>query len=394
MIAIEQLRHDLATDPGALDAFFDAHEFPIVEGRQVTFVYRGPAQGVFLQHWIKALPQQQPFQRLGATDVWYLTMNLPRNSRIEYKLGVEQGGAMGMYGHGHMHHHGQGPQGQLIRDPLNPHHALDPFGANSVVHTEGHQEPDWTQPDEWARLGELQQHTIRSAAFGERRELQVYVPARYRPRRRYPLLVVHDGDDFLRFANLKVVLDNLIHRLEIAPMVVALTQSPDRLREYAASEAHGRFIAEELVPQLEQELPLEARPESRGLLGASFGAVASLSTAWRHQGVFGRLGLLSGSFAFTDIGKSERGPAFAPVVDFVNAFRADPGRPASKLFVSCGVYESLIYENRSLVPLLQASGMDVRYVEVRDGHNWENWRDRMREGLSWLFPGPLWMVYE
>ena len=41
-----------------------------------------------------------------------------------------------------------------------------------------------------------------------------------------------------------------------------------------------------------------------------------------------------------------------------------------------------------------AFGMAVRYVEARDGHNWENWRDRLREGLAWLFPGPLWFVYE
>jgi enterochelin esterase family protein len=38
--------------------------------------------------------------------------------------------------------------------------------------------------------------------------------------------------------------------------------------------------------------------------------------------------------------------------------------------------------------------MTVRYVEARDGHNWENWRDRLREGLSWLFPGPIGLVYE
>ena len=47
-----------------------------------------------------------------------------------------------------------------------------------------------------------------------------------------------------------------------------------------------------------------------------------------------------------------------------------------------------------MVPILQRTGMEVRYVEAWDGHNWENWRDRLREGLSWLFPGPLWMVYE
>ncbi len=69
-------------------------------------------------------------------------------------------------------------------------------------------------------------------------------------------------------------------------------------------------------------------------------------------------------------------------------------KPSEKVYMCCGTYESLIYENRSLVPLLQATGMDVRYKEARDGHNWINWRDRLREGLSWLFPGPLWMVYE
>ena len=129
-------------------------------------------------------------------------------------------------------------------------------------------------------------------------------------------------------------------------------------------------------------------------MGASFGAVASLAAAVRFPGRFGRLMLLSGSFAFTDIGPSRRGPAFEPVVSFVNAFRQHPTRVADRVFVSCGTYESLIYENRSMVPLLLSTGMDVRYVEARDGHNWENWRDRLRDGLSWLFPGPLWMIYE
>jgi len=47
-----------------------------------------------------------------------------------------------------------------------------------------------------------------------------------------------------------------------------------------------------------------------------------------------------------------------------------------------------------MVPYLQSLGVTTRFREVRDGHNWENWRDRLREGLGWLFPGPLLMVYE
>jgi enterochelin esterase family protein len=85
---------------------------------------------------------------------------------------------------------------------------------------------------------------------------------------------------------------------------------------------------------------------------------------------------------------------FDPIAEFVNRFRRNPTAVSRRVFVSCGMYESLIYENRSLVPVLQRTGMDVRFVESRDGHNWENWRDRLREGLSWLFPGPLWLVYD
>lgn len=129
-------------------------------------------------------------------------------------------------------------------------------------------------------------------------------------------------------------------------------------------------------------------------MGASLGAVASFHAALEYPGLFGRLLLQSGTFLFTDIGANESSPAFDRVVDMMNAYRAAPTAIAEKAFVSVGVYEPLVSENRALIPALRRGGTDVRFVESRDGHNWENWRDRLRHGLSWLFPGPLWMVYE
>ena len=143
-----------------------------------------------------------------------------------------------------------------------------------------------------------------------------------------------------------------------------------------------------------EHYPLIEEPQARGLIGASFGGVAALHAAWRYPKLYGNLLLQSGSFAFSDIGRHQRGPVFNPVVRFMNEFREQPGWPADKIYMSCGIYESLIYENRSLVPCLQRQGIAVRFEEARDAHNWENWRDRMRNGLSWLFPGPVWMVYE
>jgi len=363
--------------PEAVDAFLAAHTFPIVEGEAITFVHRGDAEAVHLKHWVYGLPSSQQLGRIEGTDLWFLTLELPAGSRVEYKLEVVRGG-----------------NGHWLEDPLNPNRARDPYGANSVAHGSGYQVPEWTQPDPEARPGLVDELFVDSVTFG-RRGVGMYLPARFRRTRRYPLLVVHDGHDYLRYAGLKTILDNLIHRLEIPDLIVALTSSSDRLVEYANDERHARYLTDELVPHLEKALPLESRPQGRCLMGASFGAVAAFSTAWRKPGFYGRLLLQSGSFAFTDIGdRNHRGPLFDPVVAFINQFRSRPGPVAERMFVSCGMYESLIYENRSLVPMLQATGMDVRYVEARDGHNWENWRDRLREGLSWLFPGPFLLVYE
>ena len=375
--ALRKLVRKSAPSAAEVDSFVANATFPLVDGTDVTFVYRGVADAVYLRCWIAGLNTAQSLQHLEATDLWAITIELPEQSRIEYKFEVVRGS-----------------QRELVLDPLNDILAHNPFGANSVCQGYRYERPDWTEHDEEAREGSIELVEVESKVFRERREVQVYLPARFRKNRRYPLLVVHDGQDYLHFAALKTVLDNLIHRLEIPQMIVAMTYSPDRLKEYAGSDPHANFLANEMLPLLADKFPLVDEPYARGIMGASFGGVASLHTAWRYPGLFGRLLLQSGSFAFSDLGAHERGPAFDTVVRFMNEFRENPGQPGEKIYMSCGIYESLIYENRSLVPRLQAQGINVKFEEARDAHNWENWRDRLRNGLSWLFPGPVWMVYE
>ena len=366
-----------APDPEAVDAFVAETRFPLVGEKDITFVYRGDADEVYLRCWISGLDTAQPFQRMDDSDLWITTLDLPQGSRIEYKFEVVEGETR-----------------NLILDPLNDVLAEDPFGANSVCQAFGYERPAWTFESDASRKGTLEHHRIGSAAFGEDRDIGLYLPPRFRRNRSYPLLVVHDGFDYVNYASLKTVLDNLITALEIPPLIVALTQSPDRLIEYAGDDRHAAFIAEDLLPFVTDRYPLIDEAHSRCLMGASFGGVASLHAAWRYSSIFGNLLLQSGSFAFSDLGRHQRGEVFDPVVRFMNAFRENPGQPAERIYMSCGIYESLIYENRSLVPRLQDQGVEVRFEEARDAHNWENWRDRLQSGLSWLYPGPQWMVYE
>ena len=376
-LAINALRAG-RPDAAAVDAFLAGREVPIVEGPRCTFLFRGEADAVHLAQRVHGLPELIPLRRVHGTDLWYLVLELPTGSRVNYQLEVRRGTHV-----------------ERMNDPLNEKVSYSPVGTSSVCFADGYVTPDWTVPDVDARPGELVEITVPSRALRSERRVTVYLPARFRRTATYPLLVVHDGGDFLQYAAAKTVLDNLIHRLDVAETVVAFTHPGFRLGEYANSAAHSRFLTAELVPHLESTLPLTGQRSGRSLLGASFGAVASLAAAHRAPTAYGSLVLMSGSFVHTDIGTDHgEDPVFDPIVRFVNRYRERPRRIADRLWVGCGVYEPLIVANRSIVPTFESTGMTVRFVETRDGHNWENWRDTLRDALSWVLPGPQKWVYE
>ncbi len=362
-----------------LEAFVLDRVFPLVTDDHATFFYwdGAPIDSVFLQHWVFGLPSRIELRRIPNTDAFYLPLDLPKRARVEYKFEVIRKG-----------------KGRWTADPRNPRRAYDPFGSNSVCPASSYEEPEWTQVDPTTRAGQLVDGQVFSEAWGQERTYKLYIPYGARAGKRYPLLIVHDGDDFLHFAKMRACLDNLIHRHEMAPILVCFTSGIQRNWEYAANPKQADFLALELLPHLRESFPVLDGPEFHGIMGASFGAVSSLFAAIRHPNTWGRLLLQSGSFAFTDIGEHERGPLWDPIVEFVNELRANPPRIESQIYQSCGTFESLIYYNRSLFPVFQRVADSARFTEAPDGHNWINWRDRLREGLTWLFPGPLWMYYE
>ena len=230
-LAINRLRERRPLDAGTVDRFLARYEVPIVEGPRCTFLFRGEADEVFLVHRIFGLPGPTPMRRLRGTDLWYVVLELPEGSRIEYQLEVVRGG-----------------QRSRFNDPLNPRLARSPVGDSSVCYAHGYVVPDWTLFDPEARPGSLVDMVVPSRALRRETRVTLYLPARFRRSARYPLLIVHDGGDYLSFASAKTVLDNLIHRLDVAELVGAFVYPGDRLAEYANSAAHARYLTAELLP--------------------------------------------------------------------------------------------------------------------------------------------------
>ena len=143
---LEALRLDAVADPTAVDRFVDGHTFPLIDEGTSTFLYRGEADAVRLRHWVYGLAATPAFTRLDGTDLWYVVLDVPRDSRVEYKIEVIHGDHV-----------------ESIQDPLNPHTARDPFGANSVLQTDGYARPTWTIPDPEARAAARSSPTAATA---------------------------------------------------------------------------------------------------------------------------------------------------------------------------------------------------------------------------------------
>ncbi len=132
------------------------------------------------------------------------------------------------------------------------------------------------------------------------------------PARPAPLMVWQDGEtiagnpDLLRL-RLQIVSDNLVHKKLIPPMVHVLISpgeggeaSGTRMRSIqydTVSDRYGRYLQEEILPEVEKNFKLRPDAYSRAIAGASSGAICALNAAWYFPDRFSRVLSHVGSYS-------------------------------------------------------------------------------------------------
>ncbi len=343
--------------PAVVEAVAARGGTPLRAGDGVTLVHLGVADAVAVRHWLDIFPPVPAFSRIDGTDLWATSFEFPAEARIEYKLAIRRRGRQ-----------------RLALDRFNGARAPNPWGFNSELAGAGYRAPEWTRLRSGVARGLVSRHDFDSRVYGEDRSLHIYRPAGGGAE---ALLVVHDGGDYLGFAGLAKVLDNLIAAGKIHPVAAVLTDPGDRIAEYRASATHAAHIVEEVLPVARAEVAAERVVA----MGASLGGVAALHAAWAYPGVFSGLVLQAGSFVADLGGPFRRGPVFAPVVRFLRRFMAEPRPLPPRAHVSCGRFDGLVNEARAMADHLAGRGVDVGYADIAAGHDWHTWRDLLGSAL-------------
>lgn len=131
------------------------------------------------------------------------------------------------------------------------------------------------------------------------RTISVYVPAGYQPGTQAPFMVAGDGGVWSGYVDIAPVLDTLIHRKRIPPIIFIEVgnggqdaQGSQRSREYdTVSAAHAQFIQHEVLPLVEAKagVQLTDDPKGRAAMGISSSGAAAFTMAWFHPEWFSRV---------------------------------------------------------------------------------------------------------
>ncbi len=325
---------------------------PLIDGTCVTWVWRGARAPHLLgdfNQWDAAKPIEL---RQAAPQIWTKSLDFPRDAYIEYAF-VRSG--------------------LPVSDPLNARRVSNGLGGyNHFFAMPEATSTRLIRPIKGFPRGTVTRHVLTADLIaGGKRTVFLFHPPVAEP---CPLLIVFDGEDYLKRVHLPHIIDNLIGLGQIRPIALALieTGSAARIAELACSETMLFFLLNTVVPLAQAELNLTA-PGDWGLLGASLGGLMALYSALRFPDIFKRALCQSGSFA--QDGRDSL------VFDLVRA----QYNPALKVWLDVGRFEPLLSANQRLAEVLRAHEYAVTCREYNGGHNYTSWRNEMEQGLLALF---------
>ena len=317
--------------------------------------WSGRADGVAVKTFMPRFPSHLPM--VEADGEWSINLHVPDSARIEYRFEIRRGARY-----------------ELTLDPSNPEVATNPFGENSVLRASASPVPPPTDDSiVWNRT----EFRVHSRFLGGRRHHHLLSPVGSSPREPLPLLMLHDGTDYVVHAKLDRVIGSAISAGDLPPLRIALLDPRQRNVEYSADPRHSGHVVKEVLPHLKARYTIGDRTV---VAGASLGAVASWHAAWSHPGSITGLVLQSGTFALS---RNEvlPPPMADPIRSFLAEVASDSRLDGMCVGQTCGRFESLIDWNRAMADQLARAADFHSYAESWAGHDWGAWADSFLPAL-------------
>jgi enterochelin esterase-like enzyme len=338
------------------DSFMSASRtLPLLENdTTVIFIHQGPATSLTVagdaSNWD---PRGSAMARIGAIDLWYCKKIFESDARLDYKFVVDGN--------------------NWVLDEHNPRTCVGGFGANSELRM-----PRYRESPEYAFSANIPHGTLHDTSFqsevlGNSRKVRIYTPPSYETSLdSFPVILFHDGLEYITLAQANNTIDYLISKKRITPIIAVFVPPVNRSAEYVTPqiEDFSEFIVHSVMAGVDASYRTRKSPAARAVLGASNGGNISLWLGYHYPHVFGNVGAQSSTIVPSLSEKFQSG-----------------SKLNLKLYLDLGTYDIpvLMRMVRNLVPILETRGYPYMYREYHEGHSWGNWRARLKDALEYFF---------
>ncbi len=338
------------------DSFMNSgHDLPFIEDDTVVhFVYNAAAQSVAMAGDATSWNPDKIFTNISGSTFWYYTTSYEADARLDYKF-VLNGS-------------------NWILDPKNPNTCIGGYGPNSELKMPAYIVPPEISYYDTIPHGIIRDTTFHSSNLGNSRQVRIYLPPGYPSgSEAYPVILFHDGLEYISLCKANNILDYMIAEHLISPVVAVFVPPVDRTAEYAGSkiDLFTDFIISELMPVIDARYKTSKDPSKRAMAGASDGGNISLYIGMKHPGQFGKISAQSSDVQTVISSTFSTGPK----LDLT-------------LYIDIGTYDIdiLIPMVHDFRDILQTKGYNYQFQEWHEGHSWGNWKGHLRLPLIQFFP--------
>lgn len=331
--------------------------FPIIEyDTLVHFIYTGDAQSVSIAgdqtQWSPSLN----LMRIEGTTFWSLSTHYERDARLDYKIVLNNS--------------------NWILDPRNPNTCTGGYGPNSELRM-----PFDPVPPEISYYADIPHGSVHdtlchSTALNNNRTMKIYLPPNYpEAGKKYPVILFHDGPEYLSLGATANILDYLIANGSIKPVIALFVPPVDRNAEYAGTkkDLFISFIADELMPAIDGGYATTSDPQQRATVGASNGGNIALYLGVKHPELFGCIAAQSSNV----------------IPSISDALLTGPLLPLN-FYLDIGTYDIgvLIPMVHNLDSILTLRQYPHQMLDIHQGHSWGNWKEHLKIPLIRFFAIP------
>jgi len=264
--------------------------------------------------------------------------------------------------------------GVQIPDPNNTYAAFTamPPYSELIVHGDGPAYYDARNVPH----GNVTRHIYHSDVTHGERELYVYTPPGYDPKKEYPVLYLLGGSgelpsNWIYDGRANFILDNLLAEGKAVPMIVAIPNNQVVHRNHPKHteltfDIFEKELRNHVIPLVDKSYSTIKSPKGRALSGLSMGGRHSMYIGFRSLDLFANFGILSAGDvdAETSLKSFLNDPEISKKVDY--------------LFVGQGTEEANGFMGKRCIALSEAlTNHKIKheyYVGGHGGHDWSTWR--------------------